>query len=78
MVSRTARAQLFYEDHLCASASVHGRAENPRVSDGGHREGRLWWRCDTPPQTAEEPMTDDRIALVELLQKSCDRDVSEP
>jgi len=52
-------------------------AENPRVSDGGHREGRLWWRCETPPQTAEDPMTDDRIALVELLQKSCDRDFSE-
>ena len=51
--------------------------ENPRVSDGGHREGRLWWRCETPPQTAEDPMTDDRIALVELLQKSCDRDFSE-
>jgi hypothetical protein len=30
-----------------------------------------------PPQTAEDPMTDDRIALVELLQKSCDRDFSE-
>jgi len=52
-------------------------AENPRVSDGGLREGRLWWRCETPPQTAEDPMTDDRIALVELLQKSCDRDFSE-
>jgi len=63
--------------HRCASASVHGRSGKSARERRGHREGRLWWRCETPPQTAEDPMTDDRIALVELLQKSCDRDFSE-
>src|ERR1700741_760999 len=42
---------------------------------GGHREGRLRWRCKRFTQKpTEDPMTDDRMALVDLLQKSGDSD----
>src|SRR5262249_23640940 len=41
---------------------------------GGHGEGRLRWSCDASPELTEDPMTDERMALVELLQKSGDGD----
>jgi hypothetical protein len=34
------------------------------------REGTLTWNCKARAKPIEEPMTDDRMALVELLQKS--------
>jgi putative transposase len=34
----------------------------------------LRWICESPPASTEDPMTDDRMALVELLQKSGEGD----
>jgi hypothetical protein len=34
--------------------------------------GRLSWSCQLHPELTEAPMTDERMALVELLQKSGD------
>ena len=41
-----------------------------RERAGGHRAGRLRWSCDASPQAEEDPMTEERMALAELLQKS--------
>jgi len=35
---------------------------------------RLTWSCNASPRATEDPMTDARIALAELLQKKGDSD----
>jgi hypothetical protein len=35
---------------------------------------RLTWSCNTSRRATEDPMTDERIALAELLQKDGDSD----
>jgi len=35
---------------------------------------RLTWSCNASPRATEDPMTDERIALAELLQKKGDSD----
>ena len=44
------------------------------VGLGGHRIGGLGWSCDTPTLTPEDPMTEDRLPLAELLAKAGDGD----
>ena len=41
---------------------------------GGHRGGCVKVDLRRPPAITEDPMTDERMALVELLQKSGDGD----
>jgi hypothetical protein len=41
---------------------------------GGHRKDALRWICQSPQATTEDPITEARIALVELLQRSGDGD----
>ncbi len=51
----------------------HGarRARERRVVTG---KARLRWLCETNPKPTDDPMTDERMALIELLQKSGDGD----
>ena len=34
--------------------------------------GRLGWSCDASPATEETPITEDRMALIEAIQKADD------
>lgn len=45
-----------------------------RVSEGGHREGGSGGVTTLHPKLTEDPMTDERMAPAELLQKSGDGD----
>src|SRR3954465_4234893 len=53
--------------------SVPGDGGNSGQVGGGHRAGELGWICESHQQ-AEDPMTEERMALIELLQKSGDPD----
>jgi putative transposase len=38
------------------------------------RIGWLRWRCEAQPEPDEDPMTEDRLPLAELLAKAADGD----
>ena len=42
----------------------------PAWRGGGHRICRLRWSCEASPATEEDPMTEERMALIEAIQKT--------
>ena len=44
------------------------------VDGGGHRIGWLRWECDALTRTNEDPMTEDRLPLAEMMAEAGDGD----
>ena len=49
-------------------------ADGSGVGGGGHRVGWLRWSCEALTRTPEDPATEDRLPLAELLAEAGDED----